>query len=303
MATSSSGISPKIHPHRKPSQVTKIGFTTSPRVLASASTSPSTRTAHFSPVQAGRQRGTKITRTSSSGISPKTHPHRKPSQVTKIGLVTSPWDGLVHVTFNDRTGLLTSRQCKRPLGQQRQVLWDLTQNPPAPQTLAGHQNWVYHVTFNEDGSLLASASSDNNVILWDLTQNPPAPQTLAGHQDSVRHVTFNEDGSLLASASEDGNVILWDLTQNPPAPQTLAGHQDSVRHVTFNEDGSLLASASWDNNVILWNIDPISWQQRACTMAGRNFTEAEWQRYLGDRPYEQTCFDDDGNLLLVTEEE
>ncbi|MFP4436001.1 MAG: hypothetical protein ACLFVO_02035 [Chloroflexaceae bacterium] len=35
----------------------------------------------------------------------------------------------------------------------------------------------------------------------------------------------------------------------------------------------------------------LSWKSRACRIANRNLTAAEWRRYLGDRPYEQTCPD------------
>jgi hypothetical protein len=35
----------------------------------------------------------------------------------------------------------------------------------------------------------------------------------------------------------------------------------------------------------------MNWKARACRAAGRNLTLEEWQRYLGDRPYELTCPD------------
>ena len=44
---------------------------------------------------------------------------------------------------------------------------------------------------------------------------------------------------------------------------------------------------SWDP--YLWNTDPASWVRIACSIAGRNLTEAEWRQYLPDRPYSRTC--------------
>ena len=32
-----------------------------------------------------------------------------------------------------------------------------------------------------------------------------------------------------------------------------------------------------------------AWERQACLVAGRNFTKAEWARYVGDRPYEDVC--------------
>jgi hypothetical protein len=42
---------------------------------------------------------------------------------------------------------------------------------------------------------------------------------------------------------------------------------------------------------VLWDVDPDSWQEKACLAAGRNLTRAEWREYLGDEPYRRTCPD------------
>jgi len=51
----------------------------------------------------------------------------------------------------------------------------------------------------------------------------------------------------------------------------------------------MLASYNGDETFILWDVAVEAWQTRACRAAGRNLTAEEWQRYLGDRPYELTC--------------
>ena len=38
-------------------------------------------------------------------------------------------------------------------------------------------------------------------------------------------------------------------------------------------------------------MDGESWLNRACRMANRNLTKAEWRQYLGDLPYRKTCPD------------
>jgi WD40 repeat protein len=60
--------------------------------------------------------------------------------------------------------------------------------------------------------------------------------------------------------------------------------------VAFSPDGKTLASGSGDKSIILWDVSLESWQARACRIANRNLTRAEWKQYIGDiEPYRATC--------------
>jgi len=39
----------------------------------------------------------------------------------------------------------------------------------------------------------------------------------------------------------------------------------------------------------VWDIDPESWKQRACALANRTLTPAEWAEFLPGRFYEPAC--------------
>jgi WD40 repeat protein len=80
---------------------------------------------------------------------------------------------------------------------------------PCLQTLEGHTDSVYSVTFSHDGRRLASSSNDKTMRIWD-TETGAMQQTLKGHMRSVYSVTFSYDGRRLASSSNDTTVRIWD---------------------------------------------------------------------------------------------
>ncbi|MEH2424067.1 MAG: hypothetical protein V7K48_25120, partial [Nostoc sp.] len=135
--------------------------------------------------------------------------------------------------------------------QVKMVLLNTVDNTAVPNTLGGHANFVYGISFSPDGKLLASASADNTVKLWD-TSTGKEIKTLTGHTDFVYGVSFSPDGKMLASASADKTVKLWD-TSTGKEIKTLTGHTNFVKGVSFSPDGKLLASASADNTVKLWD--------------------------------------------------
>ncbi|MFQ5799364.1 MAG: WD40 repeat domain-containing protein, partial [Bacteroidota bacterium] len=69
------------------------------------------------------------------------------------------------------------------------------------------------------------------------------------------------------------------------------GHKSSVNSVAFSPNSKTLASGSDDGTILLWDVSLESWQARACSIANRNLTRAEWQQFLGDESYRKTCPD------------
>ena len=92
---------------------------------------------------------------------------------------------------------------------------------------------------------------------------------------------------MLGSASDDTTLRLWDVAsrrQIGPASASIG----PVSSVAFSPNGKLVASgdtsATW-----LWDVDVASWQARACTIANRNLTKEESQRFFGDATHITTC--------------
>ena len=43
------------------------------------------------------------------------------------------------------------------------------------------------------------------------------------------------------------------------------------------------------HRLLVWDIDIARWSELACSRAGRTLTEAEWEEFLGDEPYDPFC--------------
>ena len=153
---------------------------------------------------------------------------------------------------------------------------------------------VTSLAFNPAGNALAAGFDDGRLIYIDLSQNPLVPQTLTGHIGKIFSLAFAPQGSpygpLLASSGSDGNVFLWDLTTLRPAGQPLRTPLGTaITALAFHPNKLILASGTASGEIYLWNADPGSWKTLACELAGRNFTESEWQRFFASQPYRVTC--------------
>ncbi len=107
------------------------------------------------------------------------------------------------------------------------------------------------ITFNRDGSLLASAEGTEKVVnLWN-SETGKLQKTLGGHLGNVYYVAFSPNSDVLASADSDGNIILW----NSDTGQLLrTWYAEKLNGLTFSADGSFIAnSGKNDENVKVWN--------------------------------------------------
>lgn len=150
-----------------------------------------------------------------------------------------------------------------------------------------HPAAIMNLVFSPDGNTLASASRDNTIRLWDIKSE--TSRVLSGHTNWIYDISFNPDGTLLASSSRDETIILWDLDTYQPLGIPIKGHGDWVIGINFSNDGQSLLSIDVNGKIIFWDIDMSIWQERACEIANRNFSQAEWIQFFPEAPYHETC--------------
>src|SRR4030043_2437082 len=126
------------------------------------------------------------------------------------------------------------------------------QNSRIQYTLAGHSGDVSAVTYSPDGKLLATVSSDKEIILWEAATGKEL-MTLRGHSQTIEDIAFSPDGKYLATASDDKTVKLWNALSGQEL-RTLGGHTDIIWKISFSADGKLLATGG-NESAKVWDVN------------------------------------------------
>lgn len=176
---------------------------------------------------------------------------------------------------------------------QRQVL--TASNAYRVQKLATfvHDVSVIDMSFNADGSLLATISGSDDVMrVWDTaSEELIASRQLEGvyaadfssrylavsvnevditlldaetfedartlinpYRDMrVHDLNFSPDGALVAISTNSGLVQVWGA-ESGDLLNTLTGHPDFAWRLAFNPSGTLLASLGWNDGIRLWGL-------------------------------------------------
>lgn len=119
-------------------------------------------------------------------------------------------------------------------------------------TLAGHDDDIYALAFNPDGTRLVSGSRDRTLCVWDL-QRHALEARLTGHTDEIFAVRFSPDGKRIVSGGRDRAIRIWDAERLEEIAQ-LHGHTSYVYCLVFSPDGRTLASGGGDDCIRIWEM-------------------------------------------------
>jgi len=169
------------------------------------------------------------------------------------------------------------------------ALWD-TAAQRIVKTVHADDAAVWSADVSTDGRTLVTGGGTGIVRLWDLPTGTPLDSPLTGLMGSADTVDLSPDGSTVVGADISGNVLLWDVATRSTIGDPLPGPvPDRTVAALFTPDGRSVVVVSDTGAGWVWDVDPSDWLERACAVAGRNFTLQEWQELLPDRPYHATC--------------
>jgi WD40 repeat protein/transcriptional regulator with XRE-family HTH domain len=114
----------------------------------------------------------------------------------------------------------------------------------------GFTNGVNSITYNLDGTRIATSGQDGTAKIWDAKTGKQL-LILSGHQDALIDVAFSPDGARLATTSLDQTQKIWDAVTGAEI-FTVTGPEQSFS-LSFSPDSSRLAVA-YEDTVILWNV-------------------------------------------------
>ncbi|BAY66895.1 WD-40 repeat-containing protein (plasmid) [Calothrix brevissima NIES-22] len=116
--------------------------------------------------------------------------------------------------------------------------------------LENHTDWVIGLGFNNDGTMLASASKDKTIKIWNLLTGK---QIITIPEDApLNDISFNSQGNLFVSASEDKKNRLWNLKGK--LVREFPSLKLPALGVNFSPDGQKIAFGT-KNGIYLYNLD------------------------------------------------
>ncbi|MDP6717268.1 MAG: WD40 repeat domain-containing protein, partial [Pirellulaceae bacterium] len=119
--------------------------------------------------------------------------------------------------------------------------------------LEGHDSWVRDIAFLNNGEVVVTVASDDQMKFWPASaEAPTATKSVKAHEGWVRVVAVSPDGKLIATGGTDNLVKLWDADGS--LVRELKGHDSNVYSLLFHPNGKVLLSGDLSSNVKQWNI-------------------------------------------------
>ena len=169
------------------------------------------------------------------------NPHREQAEMAPIKEYTGHSQRILDVAVAQGNASFAS--CG---GDRTVFVWDVSSGLIS-RRLCAHEQRVNAVAYNDDYSILLSASYDKMVCCWDMRSRNTAPvQTLTDSADSVSAVASSSH--YMHASSIDGKVRTYDLRAGTLTADTIG---QPVTHVALSHDQNCLLAGTLDSRLRL----------------------------------------------------
>jgi WD40 repeat protein len=155
----------------------------------------------------------------------------------------------------------------------------------------GQGGAVYDLSFSPDGRYLAAGRTGGLLSVLDTTTWEPVNEPAPVHGGRVLDVEWLPDSNTVVTSGEDELVSLYDvdrdLVRGRPFPASERPGDGYTFLLPFPTDEVVMVNEGGPGHG--FPLDPARWLARACMIAGRDLTQAEWDRYLPGTPYRPVC--------------
>jgi WD40 repeat protein len=158
------------------------------------------------------------------------------------------------------------------------------------RTLPDRGNDTVSLAFAPRGALLAAGTLAGTVELWNPVTGKRLAQPLLADSSAIADIAFDSSGQRFATTGlQDATVKIWftgSLEQEGPR---LAADPDATAATAFEPRAQGLLVVDDHGGAFTWPMSLTSWEQRACSLAGRNLTRAEWAQFVAGPRYATVC--------------
>ncbi|CUS04351.2 putative WD-40 repeat protein [Candidatus Promineifilum breve] len=171
-------------------------------------------------------------------------------------------------------------------------IWDMSK-PSQRATIYEFDRELIDVAINPKGAKILAAFSDGFVRSWNIGNHTQVPEVV-GRVEAVDApsdlltIAISNNGQFLATSGQDQTINVWALDDMNAAPIVLIGHGAEITYLKFSRDDRYIISISRDRTIRRW-LTPSALVDLTCSKVGRNLSKVEWELYMGDLPYHQTC--------------
>ena len=155
-------------------------------------------------------------------------------------------------------------------------------------TIEGASGGFTAVAYEPNGTL-ATGSWPGIVQLWNPKTGRELGQPTPASQSPISSIAFGPTGATFATTGgSDGIARVWTTATLQQFGSNLPGAPNFWGNAAYTPDGNHLVVVWEDGTGSIWPTSTAALEAQACAVAGRNFTTAEWRKFVGG-PYRTTC--------------